>query len=110
MARYFLKLGACSKATTARPESFTGKRSNNETGGTRTRDPSIKSAVLYRLSYGLKTAYSLGNNADLLFGVAPFTGIYHPSVHPIYCLDLKAHPAAVTARVYVHPPKPVKRR
>ena len=25
----------------------------NETGGTRTRDPSIKSAVLYQLSYGL---------------------------------------------------------
>jgi hypothetical protein len=28
-------------------------RVKNETGGTRTRDPSIKSAVLYQLSYGL---------------------------------------------------------
>lgn len=55
--------------TSVERPSGAGERCNaaffNETGGTRTHDPSIKSAVLYQLSYGLmvRIAYCSGRAA-----------------------------------------------
>lgn len=46
----------------------------NETGGTRTRDPSIKSAVLYQLSYGLN-----------------HTAFVYPQVAPRKAISVKLH-------------------